>query len=97
MGKTTPVGKYPPNAFGLYDMHGNVWELCQDDWHKNYKDAPTDGKAWLSVISDEMSDEKILRGGSWYILPGSCRSATRGHHRRVFYDFTFGFRVVCGF
>ncbi len=59
VGETTSVGQYSPNAFGLYDMHGNVWEWCQDDWHDNYQDAPTDGRAWVSggLI-------KVRRGGS---------------------------------
>ena len=63
--QTTPVKAFLPNAFGLYDMHGNLWEWCQDDWHDNYNSAPTDGNAWLS--GDENSS-KVLRGGSWIDL-----------------------------
>ena len=93
--ETTAVGKYPPNAFGLYDMHGNVWEWCQDDWHGDYKNAPTDGSAW---VSGENST-KVLRGGSWVNLPGYCRSASRYFYyfRRVYRIDFVGFRVVCGF
>ena len=94
IGKTISVGKYPPNAFGLYDMHGNVWEWCQDDWHVNYKDAPTDGSAW---IADNVVT-KILRGGSWVNPPGYCRSASRLYDDRRDDRYTYdGFRVVCGF
>ncbi|MEM9273235.1 MAG: formylglycine-generating enzyme family protein [Cyanobacteria bacterium P01_F01_bin.143] len=89
--KTTTVGKYPSNDFGLYDMHGNVWEWCEDDWHENYENAPTDGHAWLS----QESNRKIMRGGSWNNVARTCRSAYR--HKQS-YDFRFndiGFRVVC--
>jgi formylglycine-generating enzyme required for sulfatase activity len=72
--ETTEVGKFPPNAFGLYDMHGNVWEWCQDYWHDNYQGAPTDGSAWLTGGDNT---RRLLRGGSWYGIPESCRSAYR--------------------
>lgn len=71
--QTTDVGNFPPNAFGLYDMHGNVWEWCQDNWHDNYEGAPTDGRAW----TNENDDFRIIRGGSWYDYPRRCRSAPR--------------------
>ena len=92
IGETTSVGKYPPNVFGLYDMHGNVWEWCQDDWHDNYQDAPTDGTTWLS----EDSSMKVLRGDSWNFNPNYCRSAYRflNFRRHVnIYNYV-GFRVV---
>ena len=88
---TTPVGQFPPNAFGLYDMHGNVWEWCQDDWHGSYQDAPTDGRAWVS----EESSYKVIRGASWLNVPDNCRSAIRnGSSYGDRYDHV-GFRVVC--
>ncbi|MGB5633225.1 MAG: formylglycine-generating enzyme family protein [Waterburya sp.] len=91
VGETTWVGQFPPNAFGLYDMHGNVCEWCQDDWHDSYQNAPIDGNAWVSGNSSN----KVIRGGSWIDLPEDCRSATRGLDTRDNRDINIGFRVVC--
>ena len=93
--QTTDVGKFPSNAFGLYDMHGNVWEWCADAWHDNYEGAPTDGSAWTKGGNDNLSP---LRGGSWGVLPTLCRSAYRLNTDiawRVNFNGTVGFRVVC--
>ena len=90
-GKTIPVGSFPPNAFGLYDMHGNVWEWCQDDWNDNYGGAPIYGKAWLSGDSSK----KVIRGGSWHAFPLICRSAIRYYPSRVDRLNDVGLRVVC--
>jgi formylglycine-generating enzyme required for sulfatase activity len=73
---TAPVGSFPANAWGLYDMHGNVWEWCLDDWHSNYKGAPVDGSAG-AVKKAEKQARKVIRGGSWINDPSYCRSATR--------------------
>ncbi|MEO0827438.1 MAG: SUMF1/EgtB/PvdO family nonheme iron enzyme [Cyanobacteria bacterium J06635_15] len=90
--QTTDVGSFPANAFGLYDMHGNVWEWCQDQWHDTYDGAPVDGSAWIS--SDD-SVGRLLRGGSWYDFPDYCRSANRGRNARDGRYVDIGFRVVC--
>jgi formylglycine-generating enzyme required for sulfatase activity len=91
--ETTPVGQFPPNAFGLYDMHGNVWEWCADTWHDNYDGAPTDGSVWTENGNDNRSP---LRGGSWYFYPNDCRSAFRSLNLRRDFISLNGFRVVCG-
>jgi len=94
--QTTDVGTFPPtfppNPFGLYDMHGNVWEWCEDDWHENYIDAPTDGSAWNSQSG---SNTKLLRGGSWLNNARHCRSAFRDRLSRDIRFYFYGFRVVC--
>jgi formylglycine-generating enzyme required for sulfatase activity/uncharacterized protein with von Willebrand factor type A (vWA) domain len=90
--KTMPVGNFPPNAFGLYDMHGNVLEWCLDHWHDNYQDAPIDGSAWISSDNDA---RHVVRGGSWDFIPRNCRSATRFNYTPDFRIDNLGFRVVC--
>ncbi|MHC5825954.1 MAG: formylglycine-generating enzyme family protein, partial [Nostoc sp.] len=91
--QTTPVGSFPPNAFGLYDMHGNVWEWCQDKSHTSYKGAPNNGSAWVLNGND---NQYVHRGGSWFYYPIGCRSATRGlENNPNNRDSNVGFRVVC--
>ena len=93
--ETTAVGQFPPNAFGLYDMHGNVWEWCADTWHDNYDGAPRDGSVWTENGDD---NDSSLRGGSWYDLPDICRSAYRSDtfRRDDLIKDGSGIRVVCG-
>ncbi len=103
--QTTPVGYLEvANAFGLSDMHGNVWEWCLDDWHPDYHGAPNDGSAWMEfetsyLTKNKQNDSKsVLRGGSWGFDPGYCRSAIRDSNgRRDYHINVNGFRVVCVF
>ena len=91
--QTTPVDHFKlANAFGLCDMHGNVYEWCQDHWHDSYKDAPADGSAWSS---ENENDSRVIRGGSWIDNPWDCRSAYRIYNPPVIADSYIGFRVVC--
>jgi formylglycine-generating enzyme required for sulfatase activity len=92
--QTTEVASFPANAWGLHDMHGNVWEWCADHWHGSYKGAPTDGSAWFNPKAKE-HESRLLRGGSWYGLPGFCRSACRIHPLPVLVFSFVGLRVVC--
>ncbi|MDE5119347.1 MAG: formylglycine-generating enzyme family protein [Trichodesmium sp. St19_bin1] len=79
------------NAFGLYDMHGNVCEWCADEWHDNYDGAPTGESVWL----DGNKERSLLRGGSWADFPVNCRCAVRDFYsRRDAHYNTSGFRVV---
>ncbi|WP_219904772.1 SUMF1/EgtB/PvdO family nonheme iron enzyme [Stenomitos frigidus] len=90
--QTTDVGSFPANAFGLYDMHGNVWEWCADPWHGNYNGAPTDGSAWTT---NGNSERRLIRGGSWFGSPVYCRAAARSSLAPAVRNFAVGFRVVC--
>jgi formylglycine-generating enzyme required for sulfatase activity len=107
---TTDVGIFPANAFGLYDLHGNVLEWCQDTWHENYQGAPTDGSPWLDE-NDGNNDYQLLRGGSWGNHATECRSAFRArnaissppqnslvpHNSLGFRHFCIGFRLALSY
>jgi len=86
----TDVGNFPPNAFGLYDMHGNVCEWCSDRWHSNYNGAPTDGSSWETGTGND----RVLRGGSWYHNAVLCRSAMRNWDATGSLYTFLGFRVA---
>ncbi|MFK0735258.1 MAG: formylglycine-generating enzyme family protein, partial [Gloeotrichia echinulata HAB0833] len=90
--ETTAVGSFKvANAFGLYDMHGNVCEWCADNWHDNYKGAPINCAAWHG----NDNQFAVLRGGSWDYDPADCRSASRDSSNPDLRSSPFGFRVVC--
>ncbi len=105
--ETTDVGSFPPNAFGLYDMHGNVWEWCADLWHENYDGAPTDGSAWLEKESDKGTLDyllncnetclRLLRGGSFLLDPNDCRAADRNGYSSDYLNWVRGFRGCADF
>ena len=106
-GQTHPVGEKAPNAWGLHDTAGNVWEWMEDCWHENYEGAPADGSAWLEANAGDCN-ERVRRGGSWSNFPVTLRSASRewrGWIRMSHFPLKvravhgppadFGFRVVC--
>jgi formylglycine-generating enzyme required for sulfatase activity len=106
--QTTEVARFPANAWGLHDMHGNVWEWCADHWQSSYvlgqQKAPVDGSPWLDLSESERTGETsnrvdlrwfVLRGGSWDYPPVSCRSACRGSNLPAIASNRLGFRVCC--
>jgi formylglycine-generating enzyme required for sulfatase activity len=93
-GATIAAHEFPPNPFGLHNMHGNVWEWCLDQWHSGYENSPINGSAWLDQDADVNSD-RVVRGGSWFNSPQLCRSAIRNFFAPVNRLSILGFRVIC--
>ena len=90
-GKTAPVGSFRANEFGLYDVHGNVWEWVEDCWHGSYRGAPGEGEAWESGGD---CSQRVLRGGSWYYKPRFLRSALRNRDSAGNRSSLLGFRIA---
>jgi formylglycine-generating enzyme required for sulfatase activity len=89
--QTAPVGSFRSNTFGLFDMHGNVWEWVEDIWHDSYDGAPVDGSAWLQGGD---ANYRVIRGGSWHNETELVRAAVRFEREsKVRFD-TLGFRVA---
>ncbi|MEJ2179614.1 MAG: formylglycine-generating enzyme family protein [Gammaproteobacteria bacterium] len=93
-GKTTPVGSFEPNAWGLYDVHGNIFEWTRDCWHTNYVGAPDDESGWMYEGDNVECERRVLRGGSWSGRPADIRSAARSRNFANFKSIFIGFRVV---
>ena len=89
-GRTVQVGTFSPNAFGLHEVHGNVWEWTQDCWNEDYTGAPTDSRPWETGECEQ----RVLRGGSWGDVPWLLRSADRGKNEPGIRDPRIGFRIA---
>ncbi len=94
--QTSPVGSFDPNPFGLYDMHGNVWEWCKDCWHGTYNNAPRDGTAWEESGGGDCG-RRVIRGGSWLNIPRLLRSADRDRDNTDDRNYDLGFRLAQDF
>jgi formylglycine-generating enzyme required for sulfatase activity len=90
--RTVPVDRFEPNPWGLYNVHGNVWEWTEDCSHKTYQGAPIDGSAWTTACSD--GSHRQQRGGSWNYFPQSARSASRAGSEASDRLISDGFRVA---
>ena len=90
--ETKPVGLKTPNECGLFDMCGNVWEWCEDDWHNDYRKAPDNGRAW--VEKNRKAARRVVRGGSRSSYINSCLSADRSNYGPDVYNVSIGFRLA---
>ncbi|AEJ01438.1 Sulphatase-modifying factor protein [Nitrosomonas sp. Is79A3] len=94
--QTAPADSFNPNAFGLHNTAGNVWEWVEDCWHENYQGAPADGSAWKEANGGDCN-RRVVRGGSWSIGPLNLRSANRNRNFTVAANFSLGFRIARAF
>ncbi|WP_022954665.1 formylglycine-generating enzyme family protein [Leucothrix mucor] len=92
---SSPVGSFPPNAFNLYDMAGNVWEWVEDCWHERYDGAPKDGSAWLTQC--DKLNTRTRRGGAWDTVEASVRPAIRSKGGENDRSYVYGFRLAHDF
>jgi len=90
--ETKPVGLLRANELGLYDMSGNVYEWCEDDWRDSYREAPVDGSAWIDAL--DRATYRVIRGGGYFDLAVRCRPACRDYDSPDFRYSPIGFRLV---
>ncbi|HHQ49236.1 MAG TPA: formylglycine-generating enzyme family protein, partial [Acidobacteria bacterium] len=90
----SPVGSFPPNAWGVYDMIGNAREWVEDAYHSSYKDAPSDGRPWNQVSDEAGEPSRVLRGGSYANFPPKQRTSRRSHKSPDGWSKTTGFRCA---